>query len=272
MVHKIYARTYGRMKPGPNTPANNPRSPVLLFLGRTEVHLWYVFPNGLTDRALLGAYHDLMCPEERVQQQRFHFEKGRHEYLVTRALVRTTLSRYVAVDPRDWRFEKNAYGRPEIAYPRAILPLRFNVSHTDALIVCLVALDREIGVDVESIERPGETVEIADLFFSPTEVAALRVLSTKAQSRRFFEYWTLKEAYIKARGMGVSLPLDQFSFHLEAGRPVRISFDRRLEDNPQSWQFAQFRPTVQHIMAVAIRRGADADLDIQVKPTVPLLF
>jgi len=72
--------------------------------------------------------------------------------------------------------------------------------------------------------------------------------------------------------MGVSLPLDQFSFHLEAGRPVRISFDRRLEDNPQSWQFAQFRPTVQHIMAVAIRRGADADLDIQVKPTVPLLF
>src|SRR5262245_58886213 len=124
------------MKPDSNIPANNPRSPVLLSLGRTEVHLWYVFPNVLTDGGLLGAYHDLMCPEERVQQQRFHFEKGRHEYLVTRALVRTTLSRYVAVDPRDWRFEKNAYGRPEIAYPRAILPLRFNPPTRVAFIAC----------------------------------------------------------------------------------------------------------------------------------------
>jgi len=244
----------------------------LLPLNRTEAHLWYVFPEALTDPGLLSVYRQLMCPEERSQQQRFHFAKGRHEYLVTRALVRTTLSRYVATDPETWRFEKNSYGKPRIAYPKGILPLSFNVSNTDRLIVCLVALDREVGVDVEDIERAGETVEVADRFFSPFEVAALRALPVQSQRRRFFEYWTLKEAYIKARGMGLSLPLEQFSFHLAAGCPVRISFDPRLEDYPQSWQFAQFRPTPRHLVAAAIRRGADPDLHIQLKQTVPLVF
>src|SRR5215475_1871427 len=155
---------------------STPWSPPFLSLKQTEAHLWTVFPDTLTDPELLTAYHDLMCSEEREQQQRFRFEKGRHEYLVTRALIRTTLSRYVQVDPRGWRFRKNAYGKPEIAVPSEILPLCFNLAHTDGLIVCLVALEREVGIDVESMTRPGETVEIADRFFSPAEVLALRAL------------------------------------------------------------------------------------------------
>jgi len=247
-------------------------SPPSVSLSQTEAHLWCVFPETLTDPGLLQDYHDLMCPEERAQQQRFHFEKGRHEYLVTRALVRTVLSRYVNVDPRTWRFQQNAYGKPQIAHPQGTLPLCVNLSHTNGLIVCLVALDREVGVDVEDMERLGMTVEIADRFFSRAEVSALLALPVETQRSRFFEYWTLKEAYIKARGMGLSLPLEQFSFHLEMNRPVRISFDPRLEDDPRSWQFAQFRLTSRHIVAVGIRRGVGPDLDIQVRWTVPLVF
>jgi len=242
----------------------------LLSLSRAEAYLWYVFPETLTDPGLLSAYQQLMSPEERSQQQRFRFAKGRYEYLVTRALVRTTLSRYAAVDPREWRFDKNPYGKPTIAHPKGIAPFSFNLSHTEHLIVCLIALDREVGVDAEDMERAGETVEVADRFFSPTEVAALRALPAQSQRRRFFQYWTLKEAYIKARGMGLSLPLEQFSFHLAAGYRARISFDPRLEDQPQSWQFAQFRPTARHMVALAIRRGADPDLHIRLKQTVPL--
>ena len=242
----------------------------LLSLGRDEAHVWYVYPDSLTDPALLTAYDALLCPQERAQQQRFYFEKGRREYLMTRALARVTLSRYVRIDPRSWRFQPNSYGRPEIVFPRNIPPLRFNLSHTDGLIVCLVVLDREGGIDVENTEREGMTVEIADQFFSPLEARTLRTLPLHARRRRFFDYWTLKESYIKARGMGVSLPLEQFSFHLEAGRPVRISFDPRLEDEPMSWQFAQFRPTPSHLMAVALRRGMDSDMKIYVRETVPL--
>ena len=240
-------------------------------LDRTTAHLWYVSPEALRDPALLNTYYQLMCAEERAQQQRFYFEKGRHEYLVTRALVRTVLSRYVAVDPSTWRFEKNEYGKPAIAYPRGLPPLSFNLSNTTGLIACLVALGRDVGVDVEDMTRPGETVEIAEQFFSPTEVSTLRTLHVSAQRYRFFEYWTLKEAYIKARGMGLTLPLEQFSFHLEAGQPVRISFDPRLHDDPHSWQFTQFQPTSQHQMAAAIRRGPDAELTIHSRYTIPLV-
>jgi 4'-phosphopantetheinyl transferase len=243
----------------------------VLSLSRSEAHLWYTLPDSLTDPQLLQSYQELLTPDEHERRQRFRFEKGRHEYLVTRALVRTVLSRYAAVAPRDWRFVSNEYGRPEIAGPASV-SLRFNLSHTDGLIVCIVALDREVGVDVEHLERPGETVEIADHFFSPTEVRALRALPEGQQRRRFFNYWTLKESYIKARGMGVSLPLDQFSFHLEAGRPTCISFDPRMQDDPHSWQFAQCQITPQHLMAAAIRRGGDPDLTLAVAHTVPLLF
>jgi 4'-phosphopantetheinyl transferase len=244
----------------------------VLPLTHSEVHLWYTLPDSLTDPQLLHSYQALMTSDEHERQQRFHFEKGRHEYLVTRALVRTVLSRYVVAAPHDWRFVSNTYGRPEIASPLHLPPLCFNLSHTDGLIVCVVALDREVGVDVENLNRPGETVEIADHFFSPTEVAALHALPPEAQRQRFFAYWTLKESYIKARGMGVSLPLDQFSFHLDTRCPIRISFEPRMQDNPHSWQFAQFQITSQHLVAVAIRRGVDSDLALTVIYTVPLLF
>jgi 4'-phosphopantetheinyl transferase len=246
--------------------------PPLLPLGPTEAHLWQVFPGALTDPELLHAYHQLLSPGEQIQHQRFRFAKDRHEYLVTRALVRTSLSKYVEVAPHTWHFENNAYGKPVITYPQGILPLSFNLSNTDGLIVCLIALDREVGVDVENINWSGETIEIADRFFSPSEVAALRALPVEAQRHRFFEYWTLKEAYIKARGMGLSLPLEQFSFHIEVGHPVRISVDSRLKDDPESWQFVQFHPTPRHIMAAAIRRGMAPHLDVKVRQTVPLVF
>jgi 4'-phosphopantetheinyl transferase len=142
------------------------------------------------------------------------------------------------------------------------LPLHFNLSRSNGFIVCLVALHREIGVDVEDTERPSDILTIADHFYSRPEIAALRALPEEVQRIRFFEYWTLKEAYIKARGMGMSLPLDQFSFHLEPSRPVRVSFDHQLKDNALTWEFGQFRPTARHMIAVAIRREAGADLKI----------
>jgi len=223
----------------------------------------------VTEPRLLAAYQAMLDAGERERRLRFRFEKHRHQFLVSHALVRVTLSRYAPVAPEAWRFSTNTFGRPEIdvgTLPR----LRFNLSHTDGMAVCAVALDVDVGADVEDSERSGQTVEVADSFFSPSETATLRALPAERQRERFFEYWTLKESYIKARGAGLSLPLDQFAFHLEPGRPPRISFDPRMVDDPESWQFVQLRFSPRHPTAVAVRRARGLPLTVRCQHTVPL--
>ena len=243
-----------------------------------EAHLWYVLVDDALDERLLVRFHGLLNPDELARNGRFVFASGRREHLLTRVLVRTTLSTYCPeVDPRAWQFAATPFGRPEIAAPTVVPAFRFNVSHTDGLIVCLVAVGREIGVDVEATTRarPGD-VEIADRFFSPTEVAALRSLPTEARPDRFFDYWTLKEAYIKARGLGLHLPLDRFSFHLGSdggvpAPPIRIAFGPGIADDPATWQFEKLDLTPRHRLAIAIRRApAEPDLTVRYLPVDPL--
>ena len=148
---------------------------------------------------------------------------------------------------------------------------RLNLSNTRGLVCCLVAADRDVGIDVEEISREGETVSIADRFFSPSEVEELRAQPEERRRPRFFDYWTLKEAYIKARGMGLAIPLDHFSFLLTPGRPIGIAFDPQLDDDPTSWQFEQIRPTPTHLISAAIRRKNEADLRLVVRRVTPLV-
>ncbi len=247
-------------------------------LSGTCAHVWYVLPEDIRDPELLGNYRGLLTRDELARYQRFFFDRDRHLFLVAWALVRTTLSRYADVDPRDWTFATNRHGRPEITGPGAIPPLRFNLSHTPGLIACIVAVERDVGVDVENTRRRTTGPDIARRFFANAEVEALELLPEDRQQEAFFEYWTLKEAYIKAVGVGISLGLGRFSFALDTGAGVRgvtgrlpptISFTGDLDDDPTAWQFAQYEPTPSHAMAAAIRRGADADLAINVRPVVP---
>ncbi|MCP3101721.1 4'-phosphopantetheinyl transferase superfamily protein [Myxococcus sp. K15C18031901] len=242
---------------------------VPLELRPDEVHVWIVEPERIVEPRLLEAYLGLLDAKEREKQRRFHFERHQRQYLVSHALVRLTLSRYAPVAPEAWTFATNAYGRPEIQGAWGAR-LRFNLSHTDGMALVAVGLDDALGADVEDAERAGDTVEIADHFFAPAEVAALRTLPREAQRARFFEYWTLKESYIKARGAGLSLPLDQFAFHLEAGGPPRISFDPRMVDEPDAWRFMQLRPSARHHAAVAVRRPRSQPFTVRWQFTVPL--
>jgi 4'-phosphopantetheinyl transferase len=247
----------------------------LLALPPDEVHVWFLIPDQIVSGGLLSAYDALLAPGERARRDRYHFERSRREYLFTRALVRATLSRYAPVEPAAWAFRENRYGRPEIDLsahpdlPASLHPLRFNLSNTRGLIACAISSAREIGVDVEDTERAGETVGIADRFFSPLEVAALHALPEEGRRSRFFDYWTLKEAYIKARGMGLAIPLDQFSFVLD-GPSIRIEIDPRLGDDAATWQFEQLDLSPRHRTSAAVRRGAGPDLRFVVRQTVPL--
>lgn len=225
-----------------------------------EVHIWTVDPNAIDAPELVSAYERLMTPAEHERQRRFHFQKDRHQFLVARALLRTTLSRYTGIDPRGWEFAANAYGRPEIVQPLGVERLRFSISHTEGLIACAVTRGGEVGVDVENLKRSGDYMEIAERVFSPFEIAQIYGLPKDRQYLRFFEYWTLKESYIKARGLGLSIPLNQFWFHLEEAKRIEITFSPEVEDDQARWQFEQWCPTPDHVMAIAIQKDKTPDL------------
>jgi 4'-phosphopantetheinyl transferase len=216
----------------------------------------------------LDSYRPLLSQDEHARMARFVFDRDRRAFLMTRALVRKMLSRYAPVAPADWRFIANVHGRPEILERPPNAPdLRFNISHTDGLIACAVTIGREVGVDVEHINRQ-LTHDVAGRFFAPNEVTDLRRLPAEDQKRVFFDYWTLKEAYIKARGFGLALPLGDFAFKLDPPHPPAITFEPTLEDDPATWQFMQDWPTPQHRLGVAVRRDG-SDLPIRIRFTTP---
>ncbi len=172
-----------------------------------------------------------------------------HDYLATRALCRLALSHCTDVDPATWVFTAGKFGKPTIARPVAFRPLRFNLSHTDGLIVCAVSRAGEIGIDVEQTSREVDIAQISRHFFSADEQRHLSTLSAKERKSRFFELWVLKEAYLKGRGMGLSKSLDAFSIQWDRkGKPLSIG----------NWQLALHRPTARHIAATAIRQRRDA--------------
>ena len=232
------------------------------------VHIDLVDTANAAALAKLDSYKALMSIDEHERMLRLVFDRDRRAFLITRALVRTMLSRYAAVKPTDWRFIENVHGRPEILdRPSGTPDLRFNISHTNGLIACAVTIGREVGVDVEHVGRHLH-YDVPGRFFAPDEVTDLHKLPEEDQQKVFFDYWTLKEAYIKARGFGLALPLGDFAFKLNPPGPPAITFEPSLDDDPATWQFMQDWPTPQHRLGLAVRRDGH-DLPIRSRFVVP---
>lgn len=217
------------------------------------VHIWTVNPNHLAPD-LLGRCMGIVSPEEKARFESLRVERVRREYLITRILVRMVLSRYAPVDPQDWRFSKTEHGQPRIASPEKFTSSRFSVSHTNGLIACAASPGQDIGIDVEDTTR-----DFSDVtgFFSQVERQDMDSRPLEERRSKFFEIWTLKEAYTKARGMGFSLPIHAFSFQVDGSGEIR-AFLAGTGDDEKQWRFALFQPTVTHRMAVALHRGNSA--------------
>ncbi|MGB0590329.1 MAG: 4'-phosphopantetheinyl transferase family protein [Myxococcota bacterium] len=231
--------------------------------------LWLADPECLS-LSRRGDYLALCDAGERARYERITHDETRDHHLLTRALVRTTLSRYAPIAPEAWRFTENEHGCPFIAEEYTATGLHFNVSHTHGLIVCAVTRGRALGVDIEYEPRDSRTTKIADRFFAPAEVAALHRLPEAAQRERFFCYWTLKEAYIKARGMGLAIPLKQFWFDVEAEGVIDFETAPELNDDPSRWSFLRLRASADHPLALAIRGSGAQEFTVRSFRTVPL--
>lgn len=248
-LHSPIVAATGGIDADPQTDSGAPR----LDLAGDEIHLWCTNFEQIRGPDLEAAYFRLLSPAERARQARFHFDRDRHRFLVTRALVRTVLSRYASVTPCHWLFATNAHGRPRIANPEAgpgSSGLTFNVSHTEDLIVLGIARGTRLGVDAELVNGGNADLDIAANFFSPMEVSELQALPASLQPQHFLELWTLKESYIKARGEGMSIPLDQFGFTLPGATGIEMCLDPRQADHASAWRFLQYRLASGHLVAV----------------------
>jgi len=216
-----------------------------------SVDVFTVATDGVRDE-VIDALMTLLTPDELARRTRYVREVDRRTFVITRALVRRTLSAYGPTAARDWRFETNPYGCPEVVGVQAgTPPLAFNLSHTNGLVALAVTRGHLVGIDVECVNRVvGE--RIAERYFAPSEVRDLQALAAEAQPRAFFEYWTLKEAYIKARGMGLAIPLGHFAFALRPPAPPTIAFVDGFDDRPERWRFWQAWPTAAHRLALAV--------------------
>ncbi|RQO56208.1 phosphopantetheinyl transferase [Variovorax sp. KBW07] len=250
-----------------------PSAAPLIPLPPGEIHLWLCFHGDAGSNALTAACRALLTTQELSKQDRFHFARDRHRYLLTRAMVRSVLSRYAPVRPQAWQFAAGAFGRPRIDAPVAeeAQGLDFNLSHTDGLIVLALARNVALGVDAENVGRKA-SLDVADHFFSPAETQALRALPSAQQATRFFELWTLKESYIKARGMGLQIPLDSFGFALDhdSGGIEFALADARANDDAQRWQFWQLQPTPEHLVALCAAPLASSAARIVCREIAPL--
>ncbi|MDQ3916975.1 MAG: 4'-phosphopantetheinyl transferase superfamily protein [Acidobacteriota bacterium] len=180
-----------------------------------EVDVWRV------DLCWVGARLEealkTLAPEEQERARRFRFPADRRRYLAAHCALRMILARYLRAEPDSLRFSYSEFGKPELALQHGFAPLRFNLSHSHELALVAVASERAVGVDVEYVRRDVRAAEIARRFFSPREAAALQSLEPERQDEGFFACWTRKEAFTKARGQGLSHPLDQFDVDCTPG-------------------------------------------------------
>ena len=185
-----------------------------------NVHVWAV---RLDDTKVdLDGGRELLSPDERERAARFHFERHRRRYLIAHIALHWILSRYLQIDPARLYFDLGSTGKPKL--PPALVPagVEFNLSHSNEMALLAVTHGQEVGVDIEYVKPDFKFQEIAERFFTAREVVALRALPSELQRQAFFKCWTCKEAFLKAKGTGLSGKLDEVEITLGAAEQVRI--------------------------------------------------
>ena len=194
--------------------------------------------------------------DELERAGRFHFERDRHRFVVARGMVRAILARYLEVEPAVLEFAYGSHGKPTLAHSWSSPPLCFNVAHSQDLGILAVARS-EVGVDIECF-RPIEDCEaIVSRYFSPAEAAALMRFEPERRLTAFFYCWTRKEAFIKARGEGLSYPLESFEVTMAPGEPARLL--RISGDDVDRW-FMLDLPLAPDAAGALVVKGEDVEV------------
>jgi len=214
------------------------------------------------DRAIAACWIDVspLTPEhaaalvtrlpsaERDRFRRYRHVLLAHQFLVGRLLIRRWLESVTGTPAAEWQLVESDRGRPGIAHPPS--PWSFNLAHSGNLVAGVLSTAFDAGVDLEDLDRRPLAPELSRRFCSPAEVADIESLPDGSRTRRFLTYWTLKEAYLKARGLGITVHLADVEFALNGLHPA-VNFRGSLDGTSRDWAFELFQPTPRYLLSVA---------------------
>ena len=231
--------------------------PKTLVLPNNAVHVWRASLH--ISASELCTFEDTLAVDERARAERFYFQKHRERFIAGRGLLRNILSRYLDRKPDQLRFCYNAYGKPSLTEATGAEGLCFNLSHSHEMALYALTRGREIGVDIEHFRPDVEVEKLAERFFSPREEAVLRALPEPLRKEGFFNCWTRKEAYIKAEGKGMSIPLSAFDVSLAPGEPAALLRTENHSKETSRWALQALNPAPSYAAALAVK-GHDWEL------------
>ncbi|TVT86087.1 4'-phosphopantetheinyl transferase superfamily protein [Pseudomonas sp. H3(2019)] len=221
-------------------------------LNENEAHVWIVRAEQISSPSWTHACNKVLVQEERARMEKFVRARDRQNFMIARGLTRIALTGCMpSVAPQAWRFRQTRHGRPEVAQPASKTPLRFNISHTQDLIALVIVSGLDCGIDVERIDGKVKVSELSPHVLSHNEQHHLSGLPDEYQTTDFFRYWTLKEAYTKAIGLGLSFPFDALEFDLTLAPAALVSHAGNNQNG--HWQFEQWFASHEHLLALAIR-------------------
>ena len=228
-----------------------PVPPKKLILLENEVHLWRVSLDAPASE--IQHLRTFLLEDEVHRADRFRFPKDRNHFTIARGVLRILLSRYLKLEPGHIRFEYNRYGKPALHSGIGPFDLKFNLSHSGKLALYAFARCREVGIDIEDTRRRiDQAGDIAKRYFSEYENQIFQSLPEDLRREAFFNCWTRKEAYIKARGKGLLLPLDQFDVTLAPGEPAKLLETRDDPLGISHWTMRALNPGPEYIAALVV--------------------
>lgn len=223
---------------------------MIIPLSNDEVHVWTASRDAADD--VVGSMRALLDDAERARADRFTFDHDKTRFAMSRGLLRTILGRYLGLPPESLAFVSNPHGKPSLAPIHDESLIRFNLAHSGTFVVFAITRGRDVGVDIERIRPEFGGQAIAERFFAPGEVEALRAVPEPSRLLAFFHGWTRKEAYIKAKGKGLALPLDQFEVAIDPAQPAALLATRPDPDEAARWSLVAIEADPGHVAAVCV--------------------
>lgn len=235
------------------TEPHLPMDPGFLSIHSDQVHVWHISLDVSENHS--ADLLSLLSADEVARAARFHFVKDQSRFIAARGILRKILGQYLGQAPQQLRFSYSPYGKPQLLTEAGHEALRFNLSHSGSFALCALSYGRDIGIDMERIRADLAVDQMIRRFFAPAEIRLLEQMEENTRLEAFFQYWTRKEAVLKALGEGVSFPMEQCDVSSIGGAVfLQIALGNQSAD-PRVWQVQDLMLEAGYASAIAVEGG-----------------